>query len=178
VTPAVEEFAPYQWTEQYPGTFRYAYQLHTSTRRSLYLAVNSTAVNQMDLITGPAPPTLDFLNLPSFVMAGEPLSLHLRSSVIGTEFASLAASSTGWRVQLLRPDNSSADLGLMADWEVWQDSFYKWNMTVPGTFLQQVRSNGVRFDTYCNSLSQRCLLRTVHLPCMYGWELMLTCDQC
>jgi hypothetical protein len=71
-------------------------------------------------------------------MAGQPLSLQLSSSATATDYPSLAASSTGWRVGLVRPDNSSADLGLMADWEVWEGAVCKWNRSVPGSFFQQV----------------------------------------
>jgi hypothetical protein len=81
---------------------------------------------------------MDLLNPASFLMAGQTLSLQLNSSAIASDFASLAASSTGWRVQLVRPDNSTADLGLMTNWEVWSSAIYKWNMTMPGSYFQQV----------------------------------------
>jgi hypothetical protein len=71
-------------------------------------------------------------------VAGQPLTLQLNSSIVGTEFASLAASSTGWHVQLVRPDNSTSDLGLMADWEVWAGTVYKWTTSVHGSYVQQV----------------------------------------
>jgi hypothetical protein len=39
---------------------------------------------------------------------------------------------------MVRPDSSMVDLGLMADWEVWPGVVNKWNMTVPGSYFQQV----------------------------------------
>jgi hypothetical protein len=112
--------------------------LNSTAQLSYYLAVNTSVVGQQNINTAPAPPTLDLLNSSLPHAAGRPLTLQLNSSVIGTEFASMAASSTGWRVGLLRPDNSSADLGLMADWEVWQGALYKWTTSVHGSYLQLV----------------------------------------
>jgi hypothetical protein len=80
------------------------------------------------------------LDSPPQLTAGQALSLQLNSSV--TNFASLAASSTGWRISLVRPDDNTADLGLMADWEVWNDVIWKWHMNVSSSHLLQVGEDG------------------------------------
>jgi hypothetical protein len=136
---AVEEVFPVQWIEQSPGSFTYTYILHSIAQQSYYLAVDSAAIGQQAIVTTTAPPMLDLLNPSALHIAGQPLpSLQLNSSVIGTEFASLAASSTGWRISMTKPDNSSADLGLMADLEVWEGAVYKWYTSVHGSYVQQV----------------------------------------
>jgi hypothetical protein len=85
----------------------------------------------------PPPNYFSTLNAPALMMAGQPLSLTVNSS--STTFESVAASTTGWRAGLVRPDTSTVDLGLMADWAVVANYVYKWNMTVPGSYLMQVR---------------------------------------
>jgi hypothetical protein len=41
-------------------------------------------------------------------------------------------------------------LGLMADWEVWHGVIYKWNITVPGSYLTKVGLNrqGMQSNTW------------------------------
>jgi hypothetical protein len=70
------------------------------------------------------------------MIAGQLLGLQLNSSAVS--FASLAGNSTGWRVQVVRPDGSAADLGLMADGTVDPGNVYSWNLTVPGSYLTLV----------------------------------------
>jgi hypothetical protein len=136
-TRAVEDIYPSQWIEQSPGSFTYTYFLTSTTRKSIYLAIDSGALGQKTISSiEQAPHVFDTLNLPSLLTAGQPLSLQLNSSVVS--FAGLAGNSTGWRVWMYRPDGSTADLGLMADWAVAPGPVYKWNMTVPGNNLTQV----------------------------------------
>jgi hypothetical protein len=128
---------PAQWTELSPGSFTYSYKLNSTARKSIHLAIGSTAVGQLNISNIQSTPTMfDVLSAPAQLLAGQPLSLQLNSSA--ASFASLAASSTGWRVQLVRPNNSSADLGLMADWATSAVGVYQGNITVPGSYLTQV----------------------------------------
>jgi hypothetical protein len=83
-----------------------------------------------------APHTFDLLNPQALLLAGQPLSLQLNSSAVS--FASLAGNGTGWRVDMLQPNGSAVDLGLMADWMMSPGPVYKWNMTLPGSYLTQV----------------------------------------
>jgi hypothetical protein len=132
-----EQFYPHQWTELSPGSFAYSYQLLSTTQKRIYLSVGATTIGQQAVYgIGPAPTMFDTLNPAPLLMAGQPLSLQLNSSA--ASFASLAASSTGWRVRMVRPDSSGFDLGLMADWVVWPGVVNKWNMTVPGSYFTQV----------------------------------------
>jgi hypothetical protein len=139
-TQVTSRINPDQWTELAPGTFTYNYPLLTTTNKRLHLTFTTTrgsAVVSERILTGITPTAFSTLDPPSVLKAGELLNVQLTSTI--TDFASLAANSTGWRVQLVRPDNSTADLGLMADWEVWNDLVYTWNMTVSGGNLTQVR---------------------------------------
>jgi hypothetical protein len=80
---------------------------------------------------------LDIGNPPSFMMVGQSLTMQLSSGA--TDFGSLASNNTGWRVELTKPDTSAVDLGLMSDWMTIGGVVFKWNMTVPGSNLLQVR---------------------------------------
>jgi hypothetical protein len=136
----VEEIYPHQWTERSPGSFTYTYILTSTTRRSIYLAINATNLGRLDISNiQQMPPTFNMINASDPLIAGEPINLQLSSSV--TNYASLAGNSTGCRVQLVRPDGSSVDLGLMADWAVVAGALYNWNMTVPGSNLTQVSNS-------------------------------------
>jgi hypothetical protein len=105
-------------------------------QRSFNLSVGAKFVGQQTVSgIGPAP-TFGFLNPSPLLITGQPLSLQLNSSVVS--FASLAGNSTGWRVWMYRPDGSTADLGLMADWTVAAGMEYRWNMTVAGSYITQV----------------------------------------
>jgi hypothetical protein len=136
-TQTVEEVYPAQWVESSPGFFTYTYIIISLSSQLVYLAIDGSNIEQVTIssITD-APNVLDTLTLPSGMAVGQQISLQLNSSA--TDFASLAGNSTGWRVQLLRPDNSTAELGLMADWTVVPGPVYKWNMTVPGSYFTQV----------------------------------------
>jgi hypothetical protein len=127
---------PDQWIQVAPGAFTYTYMLNTTDDKTVYLTVGATNIGQRNVINiGPAPTMFGALDLPSLVMSGQPLSLQLNSSA--TDFASLAGNSTGWRLSLTKPDSSTVDLGLMADWDVWSGVVYKWNMTVAGSHFAQ-----------------------------------------
>jgi hypothetical protein len=129
---AVERVYPQQWTELALGAFTYSHVLNTTAAKTFYLSVDSTSIGERSVsCIGPTPTMFATLNLSSPVTVNQPLSLQLNSSA--TDFASLAASSTGWRIRLVRPDNSTADLGLMIDWEVWSGAVYKWQMSVQGS---------------------------------------------
>jgi hypothetical protein len=91
----------------------------------------------------------DMLNITSEVVVGQPLSLQLNSSA--ASYADLTGNNTGWCVQLVWPDGSSADLGLMADWSVRPGGVYSWRMTVSGSNLTQVRG-GVAAGRNCDHL--------------------------
>jgi hypothetical protein len=134
----VEQAYPHQWTERAPGDFVYSISLKSTNAVTVSLVVDGSLLGNSSQITniGHAPTVFAGVNLPSLLMAGQPLSLQLNSSA--TDFASLAGNNTGWRVQLLKPDNSTTDLGLMADGAVWYNVVYKWSMTVPGDSLNQV----------------------------------------
>jgi hypothetical protein len=136
-TQAVEEVYPLQWTELHPGSFTYTYLLTATTRKRMYLAINSATLGRVDITTiQHMLPTLELIS-PSYpLVAGQPISLQLSSSIVS--FSSLKGNSTGWRVGLVWPDGLTADLGLMADWEVFAGVVYKWNMTLPGMNLTKV----------------------------------------
>jgi hypothetical protein len=120
-----------------PGSFIYSYQLTSFSAKSFSLFVDGSVASQRN-VTGiaAAPTMLSILNRPPLVMVHQPLSLELNSS--STDFASLAGNGTGWRVLLVKPDNSTVDLGLMADWTLWNGVVHKWSMTVPGSFFTKV----------------------------------------
>jgi hypothetical protein len=120
-----------------PGTFSYIYTLNSTGSIAMYLTVNSTDSGRLNITNiQKSLPMLSALNAPSQLFAGQPLSLQLNSSA--ASFASLAGNSTGWRLGVVRPDNNTADLGLMADWEVAAENVYKWNKTLPGSYLTLV----------------------------------------
>jgi hypothetical protein len=128
---AVERVYPEQWTELASGAFEYSHMLNASTGKTFYFSVGGTTIGERSVSgIGPAPTMFGTLDLSSPVTVGQPLSLQLNSSA--TDFASLAGNNTGWRISLVRPDNSTAELGLMADWEVWSGSVHKWQLSVPG----------------------------------------------
>jgi hypothetical protein len=148
----VEQLYPSQLAELSPGSFTYTYMLTITTSKSIYLAVDASVVGRVNVSNiQHVPPTIDMFNTGTPLVAGQPVNLQLNSSV--TDFASLAASSTGWRVELLRPDNSSVDLGMMTAWEVWSGVVYKWSMIVPGYYTQQVR---LQYDTQEVGLARLC----------------------
>jgi hypothetical protein len=141
-TQAVEaQLYPSQLSELSFGAFTHEFFFNSIHNRSIYLEINETAVGPVNIRNiQHVQPALDTYNAPAQLVAGQPLTLQINTST--TYFGQLASLGTGWRVGLLRPDNSSADLGLMADWEVWQGVIYKWIMNVPGGYFQQVRKQG------------------------------------
>lgn len=135
-TQALEEIYPFQMTEQSPGSFSWTYLLRSNTSKSIYLAIDSAAVQPVNISNiQHVPPTLDLLDRPSRTFAGQPISLQLNTSVIGFS----AAWGDPWHVSLTRPDNSSIDYGGMIDWEVWQGVVFKWRTSMDGSYFQQVR---------------------------------------
>jgi hypothetical protein len=137
---------PAQWTELSPGNFTYSYKFNSTARKSIYLAVGLARLGETSITNIQNASTMfALLNPPPQQIAGQPLSLQLSMQINNSaaSFADFTGNSSGWRVQLLRPDNSSADLGLMADWisgAIGQvpSGVYQWNMTVLGINLTQV----------------------------------------
>jgi hypothetical protein len=141
---------PDQWTQLAPGVFTYTYMLNNSADKAIFLSVDSTPIGRLDVTNvGPAPTIFDTLNYVSPAMVGQPISLQLNSSA--TDFASISSSNTGWRVGLIKPDKSRVDLGFMANWGVWSGIVYKWNMTVPGNQLIQVRQTWCQEARACHA---------------------------
>jgi hypothetical protein len=136
-TQAITTVYPAQWTEVSPGAFTYIYTLNSTGSIAMYLTINSTDIGRVNITNIlDTLPMFGVLNAPLQLPAGQPLSLQLNSSA--TDFVNLASNNTGWRLGVTRPDNSTADLGLMADWEVGTGSVYNWNKTWPGSHLTLV----------------------------------------
>jgi hypothetical protein len=136
-TQVVEEVHPSQWTELYPGSFTFNYILTSTRSKRIYQTINSTIMGLTDIVNiQQMQPTLELVN-PSYpLLAGQPMSLQLSSSMV--DFASLAGSSSGWRVEVVWPAGTTTDLGLMASWEVFAGVVYKRNMTLPGSSITAV----------------------------------------
>jgi hypothetical protein len=136
VSDTVEEVYPNYWSEQASGSYVYNYQLSSTPPRTFNLSLNGTSAGNYTVSgVGPAP-SFAFLNPSPLMIAGQSVSLQLHS---GTDsFASLAGNGTGWRIQVVHPDGSAPDLGLMADWRVSPGGEFSWNFTVPGSYLTQV----------------------------------------
>jgi hypothetical protein len=153
---------PFDWTSappgSPPGTFLYSTSLTTSV--SLSLHVNGWLAGQPATITLANPPTANtsssvpisvnstagalsqfsFLHLPAGRQVGHLVGLQINSNA--TNFTALHANSTGWRVQMLRPDNLVFDLGPMLDGTVLPGPtalVYQWILNTTGGNVTQVR---------------------------------------
>jgi hypothetical protein len=171
---------PFDWTSTAgtpPGTFNYTMTLTTSVAISLH--VNGWIAGQPASVTLAAAPVANastsvasnasvtsqfsFLQLPAVRQVGQAVTVQLTSNA--TSFAALHANNTGWRVQVLRPDNTLSEPALLQDGVVMPGSAgptYQWTLNITGDKLTQVIS-ACAYSLICtvpvNASSPNALLR-------------------
>lgn len=149
---------PFDWTPAAgysPGAFFYSLGLGTSVTLSLHIngvvagqpatiklpaadVSNSAQVNATAAANGSS--QFSFLMLPAVRQVGQAITLQLTSNA--TNFTALHANSTGWRVEMLRPNNTWVNLGLMQDGAVLPGlagPVHQWTLNITGEQLTLVR---------------------------------------